>query len=182
VLPCRAILWKVKLIRENKALVAAQAHSSKQDRAVVISARNFIRAMGASIGLAVASSVFSNTLSRHLPDDIPASLADHIRDTVFEVPDVAGLSQDQQMGVFEAYATAMRSVFYLWIGAMACCLLLMLFIKDKGLQRKEEKPEVGQETDGGESGGDSLTSELELRKGGPPADEKIQAKSRDEER
>ena len=36
-------------------LVAAQAHSLKRDRAVVISARNFLRALGGSLGLALSS-------------------------------------------------------------------------------------------------------------------------------
>lgn len=36
-------------------LVATQAHSLKRDRAVVISARNFLRALGGSLGLALSS-------------------------------------------------------------------------------------------------------------------------------
>ncbi len=47
-------------------LVAVQAHSLKRDRAVVISARNLLRALGGALGLALSSAVFSNVLKRSL--------------------------------------------------------------------------------------------------------------------
>lgn len=47
-------------------LVAAQAHSLKRDRLVVISVRNFLRALGGSLGLALRSAVFSNVPRKSL--------------------------------------------------------------------------------------------------------------------
>ncbi|KAH7025678.1 major facilitator superfamily domain-containing protein [Microdochium trichocladiopsis] len=122
-------------------LVAAQAHSPKQDRAVVIAARNFIRALGGSAGLAISSAIYSNALIGTLSGapDIPQSFVDKVRHSVFEVPDLDGLGEAQQNVVLNSYVFAARSIFYLWAGAMAICLMLMLFIKDKGLTRQEEQ-------------------------------------------
>ncbi|KAL6246445.1 hypothetical protein RBB50_006681 [Rhinocladiella similis] len=120
-------------------LVAAQAHAPKQDRAVVISARNYIRALGGSGGLAIASAIFSNSLLSSLPSSLPENITHKIHDSIFDMPRLDGLSVEQQHQVKDAYVTAARSVFYLWAGAMACCLVLMVFIKDKGLTRQEEK-------------------------------------------
>ena len=79
------------------ALVAAQAHSPKPDRAVVISARNFIRSLGGSAGLAVASPIFSNTVVNKLSAGIPEELAARIKETMFEVPGRAGLTEEQKI-------------------------------------------------------------------------------------
>lgn len=106
----------------------------------MISARNFIRALGGSAGLAIASAIFSSTLVSHIPAGIPRATAESIRDSIFELPDISELSEQQQIQVLDAYVAAARSVFYLWAGAMGCCLALMVLIRDKGLKRVEEKP------------------------------------------
>lgn len=102
---------------------------------MVISSRNFIRAFGGSIGLAVASAIFANSLIKNIPSDTSAEMAQQMSDSIFHMPDISQLSQTQQLGVRDAYVTASRHVFYLWVGAISICLLLMVFIKDKGLNR-----------------------------------------------
>lgn len=131
------------LTQSCAALVAAQAHSAKQDRAVVISSRNFLRALGGAAGLAIASALFSNTLVGHMnsASAIPADVADEIKSSVFSMPDISGLTEDQRIIILDTYTSASRSVFYFWEGCMGLCWLLMFFIKDKGLQRKEETRE-----------------------------------------
>ncbi|KAG6353762.1 hypothetical protein INS49_005240 [Diaporthe citri] len=121
-------------------LVAAQAHSAKQDRAVVISSRNFLRALGGAAGLAIASALFSNTLVGHINSvsAVPADVVDEIKSSVFSMPDISGLTEEQRIIILDTYTRASRSVFYFWEGCMGLCWLLMFFIKDKGLQRKEE--------------------------------------------
>lgn len=123
------------------ALVAAQAHSSKADRAVVISSRNFLRSLGGACGLAVASALFSNTLFNNLPPppSLPENTYDGIISSVFSVPDLSGLSEEHTNIVLDVYTEASRSVFYFWVGCISICWLLTVFIKDKGLQRKEER-------------------------------------------
>ena len=122
--------------------MAAQAHCAKQDRAVVISARNFIRALGGSAGLAIASAIFSNTLLSSLPQTLPEKILMQIRDSIFDMPVLGQLELEQQYEVRDSYVKAARSVFYLWAGAMGCCLALMVFVKDKGLNRHDENKDV----------------------------------------
>lgn len=121
------------------ALVAAQAHSPKKDRAVVIGARNFTRAFGGAAGLAIASAIYSNSLVSHISTGIPTAIATNMKSSIFVIPDVSGLSDSQKNLVFDAYVDAARSVFYMWAGAMGLCLLLMVFVSDKDLTRDEEK-------------------------------------------
>jgi hypothetical protein len=120
-------------------LIAAQAHSRKEDRAVVISARNFLRSMGGSGGLAIANTIFSNTLQRKIPDTAPIATVNAIKQSIFRVPDLSTLSEADRDGILDAYMSAANAVFILWSCCIGACLMLMIFVKDKGLKRTEEK-------------------------------------------
>lgn len=122
-------------------LIAAQAHSSKHDRAVVISVRNFLRALGGSVGLALSSAVFSNVLKKRLNSlsvPLPAGFEAKILQSLLAVPDLSSLALPQKEEILNAYMGASRAVFTLWAPLMGACLLLCVFIKDNGLRRKEE--------------------------------------------
>lgn len=132
----------------------------------------------------MASALYSNTLASRLPPPpaVPQDVADRIRASVFAVPDLSGLSEAQRDAVLDTYTLASRSVFYFWVGCISCCWLLMFFIKDKGLQRKEEqetKSEGGRGGPGGqgripdeeEAGGETPTSGEEEGEGGYKYDE-----------
>ncbi|EEA23620.1 hypothetical protein TMatcc_002495 [Talaromyces marneffei ATCC 18224] len=139
-------------------LVAAQAHSPKKDRAVVIGARNFTRAFGGAAGLAIASAIYSNSLVNHIPTGIPTAIAVNMKSSIFVIPDVSDLSDRQKNLLFDAYVDAARSVFYMWAGAMGLCLLLMVFVNDKGLTRNEETEK--DEQNDSVPGSESLTSKV----------------------
>lgn len=121
-------------------LVAAQAHSSKEDRAVVISVRNFLRSLGGATGLALSSAVFSNVLAMKTTA-LPETIQKQILNSILRVPDLASLTSSQTEIVLDACASASRAVFTIWAPFMGVCLLLCLLIKDRGLQRPEEKEE-----------------------------------------
>lgn len=110
---------------------------------MVISSRNFLRSLGGACGLAIASALYSNTLVMHLPSPplVPQEVSNKIKASIFSVPDLSGLTETQKNMILDTYTLASRSVFYFWVGCISCCFLLMIFIKDKGLQRKEEKDE-----------------------------------------
>ncbi|KAK5128730.1 hypothetical protein LTR85_000063 [Meristemomyces frigidus] len=91
-------------------LVAAQAHSPKQDRAVVISVRNWIRAYGGAVGLAVASVLFSNIVKSRLPSTLPVSAVQSIDSAIFSSPRLDGLSDADKDAILRAYMDAFRSV------------------------------------------------------------------------
>lgn len=118
-------------------LIAAQAHSSKNDRAVVISVRNFARALGGAAGLAMSPAVFSNVFYTSTADLSPG-LRQEIQKINLGVPDWSKYSSENVEHILEAYASASRMTFIVWVPIMASCLALCLLIKDKGLQRQEE--------------------------------------------
>lgn len=94
--------------------------------------------MGGSVGLTIASAVFTHTLLKRLGSQVPSNFYSRVKASIFTIPDMSGLTTDQREAVLDAYMTAIKYVFYIWAGSMGCCLLLMVFVKDKGLQRKEE--------------------------------------------
>lgn len=116
-------------------LVAIQAHSPKALRAVVISNRNFLRALGGAVGLACSSQLLQSSLRRALPADLR-----HLVASSYKLPDVDSLPPSQAAEVEAAYAEASHDVFISMVPIMGLCLVLCVFIKDRGLSTKEAKP------------------------------------------
>lgn len=81
-----------------------------------------------------------------------------MKSSIFVIPDVSDLSDRQKNLLFDAYVDAARSVFYMWAGAMGLCLLLMVFVNDKGLTRNEETEK--DEQNDSVPGSESLTSKV----------------------
>ncbi|KUJ23010.1 MFS multidrug transporter-like protein [Mollisia scopiformis] len=148
-------------------LVAAQAHSLKRDRAVVISVRNFLRSMGGALGLAISSAIFSNSLKKSLKSAtaVPEDVKTGILAAILRVPDLSELSSVQKEEVLESYMDASRSVFYIWAPFIGVCLILCFLIKDKGLTRPEEKQEVEDtpEESSGSLAGANVESDVEMQ-------------------
>jgi EmrB/QacA subfamily drug resistance transporter len=135
-------------------LVAAQAHSRKEDRAVVISVRNFLRSLGGALGLAMSSAVFSNVLSTHLANastPLPAGRVEAILASVLRVQDLTMLTDVQRNEVLDAYMAASHGVFTVWVPLMGLCLMGCVMIQDKGLVRAEEKQKLEAERSGTEA-------------------------------
>jgi len=123
-------------------MIAIQAHSRKADRAVVISMRNFARALGGSLGLALSSAVFSNVLKKSLNSvstALPPGYKSEVLASILKVPDLTKLTSIQKNEVLDAYMDAAKGVITLWAPLMGVCLVLCVLIKDRGLQRAEEK-------------------------------------------
>lgn len=113
-------------------LIALQAHSTKALRAVVISNRNFLRALGGAVGLACSSQVMQSALRKALPD--------YLRPLVKSSYDLPNdLTPEQTIEMQAAYAQASRTVFIYMTPVIGLCLILCLLIKDRGLSRKEER-------------------------------------------
>jgi hypothetical protein len=79
-----------------------------------------------------------NSLSTPLPE----SFKEEILDSILRVPDLSALTNLEKEGVLNAYMSGSKAVFIVWVPIMGVCLLLCFLIKDKGLTRPEEKPEV----------------------------------------
>lgn len=118
-------------------LVAVQAHTSKEDRAVVTSVRNFTRSMGGATGMAMSTAIFSNKFSSEIKS-LPAALKSQLLGAMFSVPDLDSLPTAQSNTIKDAYIAACRQVFMSWVIFEGICLVLCLFIRDRGLSRPTE--------------------------------------------
>ncbi|CZR52044.1 related to tetracycline efflux protein (otrb) [Phialocephala subalpina] len=155
-------------------IVAVQAHSLKRDRAVVISVRNFLRALGGSSGLAICSAIFSNSLKKSLDlaTSLPADVKAGILAAILRVPDLSKLSSVEKEEVLNSYMHASKSIFTIWVPLMGACLLLCFLIKDKGLTRPEEKQQVEDTPDSGNSvAGIGGESDVEMQAETAPKEE-----------
>ncbi|KAH8886274.1 MFS general substrate transporter [Thozetella sp. PMI_491] len=119
-------------------LVAAQAHTTKDDRAVIISARNFTRSVGGAVGLAISTLVFTSKVARGI-SSLPPKAQAEILAKVLSPPDLSLLSQAQGKAVLEAYVSAGKALYIIWVVLMGVCLFSCILIKDRGLQRPEDQ-------------------------------------------
>ena len=141
-------------------LVALQAHCAKAQRAVAVSNRNFLRSSGAAVGLAVSSAILANVLKSSLPPRLAA-----VASSTFATPNLSDYSAANQVVIKEAYAAASRAVFIWCVPLIGISFLLTIFIKDHGLQRKEERQATT--TPAGESEGQSRSLSTETEKASP---------------
>lgn len=136
-------------------LVALQAHSPKAQRAVIVSNRNFLRALGGSVGLAVSAGILGNVLKGSLPSNLQ-----YIASSTYATPDFSTFSLRERHIIEEAYAKASRAVFIWCTPLLGLCFIGCILIKDNGLQRQEEKEAV------------TPLSEVEQNRCQPPGAEK----------
>ena len=115
-------------------LIALQAHCSKAQRAAVISNRNFLRSSGGAVGLSISAQVLQSSLRNNLPPRLA-----YLAHDTYALPPLNAADED---AVRNAYMTAIRTVFIVSAPIIGLCLALCLFIKDRGLQRPEEREEA----------------------------------------
>lgn len=113
-------------------LVALQAHSPKSRRAVIISNRNFFRCCGGAVGLAISAAILQAALRSKLPAEYA-----YLADSTYALPTdlEPGPSAER---VYDAYMHASHSVFLMQVPMIGVSLIGCLFIKDQGLEGREE--------------------------------------------
>jgi MFS family permease len=114
-------------------LISLMAHSPKAQRAVVTSIRNFLRCLGGAVGLAVSAAILQNVLRENLPPQF-ASLSE----SSYAKPNFTLYSPEDANNILNAYEKASHAVFIFYAPVIAICLVCCVFVKDEGLQRKEE--------------------------------------------
>ncbi|CAK7904722.1 citrate exporter 1 [[Candida] anglica] len=128
-------------------MVAAQAQSKKADRAVVISTRNVIRSFGGAVGIAIASTVISNTMYAKIEQGLvnPELIANiskeylyYMKDHIYNQIEVDKLTPTQVEIIKSMYMNSMRNYFYLLSPFIGLCLISSFFVKDRGLQCIDE--------------------------------------------
>lgn len=117
-------------------LVAFQAHSTKSQRAVVISDRNFFRCLGGACGLAVSAALLQATLRSNLPAGY-----EYLSDSTYSLPSKSEVPDADWTKILDAYVQASRSVFTLQVPLIGVCFLACIFVRDRGLERPKEPGE-----------------------------------------
>lgn len=118
-------------------LVALQAHSTKAQRAIVISNRNVLRCAGGAIGLAMAAAVLQNALKSSLPPELK-----YLGASSYTAPNISRFSPADQDRILDAYSSASRAVWVSLCPFPAACLLLCILVKDRGLIRPDERAQA----------------------------------------
>lgn len=85
------------------------------------------------MGLAVSSALMGNTLRSSLPAHL-----EYVAQSTFATPDLADFSVADRAAIELAYASASRAVFIFCTPVIGIAFLACAFVKDQGLQRKEE--------------------------------------------
>ena len=128
-------------------LVAFQAHSTKSQRAVVISDRNFFRCLGGACGLAVSAALLQATLRSNLPSGY-----EYLSDSTYSLPSKSEVPDADWTKILDAYVQASRSVFTLQVPLIGVCFLACIFIRDRGLERPKEPGEDDEKEEPSTSG------------------------------
>lgn len=115
-------------------LVAMQAHTTMSRRAVVISVRNFFRCGGGAVGLAVSAAILQAVLKKNLPENYQ-----YLAHSTYAIPNQDTVPEADWDVIVNAYIKASHAVFILHVPLVGLALLCCLFIKDKGLNKPEEK-------------------------------------------
>ncbi|RBA21318.1 hypothetical protein FPRO05_07632 [Fusarium proliferatum] len=112
-------------------LVALQANSADQDRAVATGTRNVFRSLGGVVGIAVSTAAYYATLSKHLSPQsnaVPKWLRDRVLDGTWAVGD--SNTAEFESAIINARMQGFRVIFITTIPLMALCLLASFLVDD----------------------------------------------------
>jgi len=104
-------------------VVDLQAHTPKEEKAAVISSRNFFRGLGHSCGLAVSANVLQSGLMRVLPEAY-ASIAN----TAYSIPH--NVDQGTLAAIILAFVHASHSISVANVTIIVTCLVGRAFVGD----------------------------------------------------
>ncbi|PNP80510.1 hypothetical protein FNYG_06109 [Fusarium nygamai] len=135
-------------------LVALQANSADEDRAVATGTRNVFRSLGGVVGIAVSTAAYYATLNKTLsqPKAVPEWLRDRVLDGTWAVGDPTTV--EFESAIIDARMQGFRVIFITTIPLMALCLLASFLVDDivlKGDAAQREMRERGQATKPGSS-------------------------------
>ncbi|ORY57875.1 major facilitator superfamily domain-containing protein [Pseudomassariella vexata] len=119
------------------ALVALQALSNPEDRAVATSTRNLMRMLGSVFGLAISTTVSFEVMKSGLPTEIPASLRDRVIAGTWERGELG--SELWESDIMNAKLKGLHTVFIMLVPIMALCLLSCIFIPNVVLKGDPKK-------------------------------------------
>jgi hypothetical protein len=127
-------------------LVALQANSRDEDRAVVTGTRNVLRSLGGVVGVAVSTAAQYAVSDNALRGTVPDSLRARVMDGTWHIGEIG--TEDYESDIIDARMKGFQTVFIILVPLMGLCLLASLFIADlelKGDAKKEDSKEKNEE-------------------------------------
>ncbi|KAJ4022598.1 hypothetical protein NW752_000196 [Fusarium irregulare] len=132
-------------------LVALQANSANEDRAVATGTRNVFRSLGGVVGIAVSTAVYYAVLQKALQRNaaIPEWLRDSVLDGTWSASDPA--TKDYESAISSAHMQGFRVIFIITVPLMALCLGASFLVDDIVLkgdsaqQKRRDEHGEGQE-------------------------------------
>jgi len=122
-------------------LVALQALSRTEDRAVATSTRNLLRSLGAVVGVAVSTAAqYAATVSA-LRGKVSPTLLAQVMDGSWKIGEADTL--EFQSIILDAKMKGFRVIFIMLVPLMVLCLLGSLFVADIVLKGDAKKKELG---------------------------------------
>jgi len=108
------------------ALVALQALSKPQDRAVATSTRNLLRMLGSVIGLAVSTAIQFAIMKSSLPATLPPELRAQVLNGSWQIGD--SRSEPWESDILNAKMNGIHAVFTVLLPLMGTCLVGCIWI------------------------------------------------------
>ncbi|KAI2465806.1 MFS general substrate transporter [Annulohypoxylon bovei var. microspora] len=127
------------------ALVALQALSRPEDRAVATSTRNLARMLGSVFGLAIATTVQFQFTKSGLSDAIPEDVRHRVTEGLWRRGEPESAAWESQ--ILDAKLEGAHAVFVMMVPMMAVCLLGCLLIPNvrlKGDPKTDDEKKQGQ--------------------------------------
>ncbi|KAJ7185862.1 major facilitator superfamily domain-containing protein [Mycena filopes] len=138
------LLAGIGAVRTETTTVAAQASVSRRDMSVVTAMRNFIRLLGGTLSLAVASTLLNNKLRTSMTSLglSPSQIGTIIDDpALLNTPASVGITQDTARDIlYHGYTKGFRALFIMNACLTAFATLIsVVMIKHKDLLRGDEE-------------------------------------------
>ncbi|KAI6773901.1 hypothetical protein HG531_000750 [Fusarium graminearum] len=109
-------------------LVALQANSTDEDRAVATGTRNVFRSLGGVVGIAVSTATYYAVLSKALGEAVPDWVRDAVLDGTWRIGDPG--TSEYESDILDARMEGFRAVFIMSVPLMALCLIASLLVAD----------------------------------------------------
>ncbi|KAJ5719087.1 Major facilitator superfamily domain general substrate transporter [Penicillium malachiteum] len=125
-------------------LVAVQALSRAQDRAVATSTRNLLRSLGSVFGVAISTAVQNAAIKSSLYSVIPSETLSEVLEGSWSSSDTS--TKEYRSQILDAKMKGFRVVFIILVPIMCVCFLGTFFVADRMLKGDEnDMKEKGQE-------------------------------------
>jgi len=123
-------------------IVCIQAAARKEDVGYAASVYTFMRSLGQSVGVAIGSTVFQNTLVHHLRAlSLPMTVASNAEAFISVMRQMPSGSPERQLYIL-AYSQSFRNLFEVLTGVSVLGALTSLLITEYSMNRKIESVHV----------------------------------------